>query len=813
MEKYNIQKVLGDGTFGVVYRAINNDTGEVVAIKKMKRKFSNWEECRNLREVKSLIKLSHPNIMLLKEVLKVKDELYLVFEFLSQNLFQAYGALKEKGKTFTEDQLRSIIYQSSTALAYMHKHGFFHRDLKPENILIHRDKVKLADFGLAREIRSRPPYTDYVSTRWYRGPELLLKCTNYNSPVDIFALGCIMAELFMNAPLFSGGSELEQMYKICSVLGTPSKDSWAEGYRLASQIGFNFPQFNPVSLSSIITNASQDALNLLSEMLQFDPQKRITAAGILQHPWLEGFSPDGILINDCEPLPIAKPKEKVDKTEKETKQDNHSKESKENTRNENNQSREPTAKENNFGFKDPSYRDMSYNAALFPTVKEPIKLEMPNFKTEASGYKDNYYEPHFKDNYKDNNSYKDNSTYKDNTSFKDSFKDNLYKESGFGKDTYKDPYSKETSFSKDPVSSFKDPYTFKDPTPYKDTTPTSGFRDIPAYKDLGGKDYYLKDNTGNPLERSPKKDEKKIETNNRRKENPFSKDNGEIDLEALEEKLKDTPLNDKNAPDYLQMANSIMTGNPFVGSAYTHTTKEQVSHNFINNNYPLKSKKNINQDILDKTLTLNTYNQNITQPIPNPYDKQHSELYAGSNLVFQNNSFSSGNDGKNFFGSSTNPNTNTNNKFTSNGSPLKPAIGKYSNERESTNPYSKVQAIASNYPTNSKPPSNYVGGFGESDALTELLNKNLYENYTGNTNNSQRSSYKPSARQTSNFTVNNNFASSSTNSNNYGIFNGKSNFGNHPSQNVLGHSPSFLGQYGGSMQPIEDTSGLGKYKF
>ena len=95
------------------------------------------------------------------------------------------------------------------ALAYMHKHGFFHRDLKPENILIHKEKVKLGDFGLAREIRSRPPFTDYVSTRWYRAPELLLKSTNYNSPVDIFALGCIMAELYLLKPLFMGNSEMD----------------------------------------------------------------------------------------------------------------------------------------------------------------------------------------------------------------------------------------------------------------------------------------------------------------------------------------------------------------------------------------------------------------------------------------------------------------------------------------------------------------------------------------------------------------------------------------------------------------------------
>jgi len=103
--------------------------------------------------------------------------------------------------------------------------------------------VKLADFGLAREIRSRPPYTDYVSTRWYRAPELLLRSTNYNSPVDIFACGAIMAELYLLRPIWPGNSEMDQLYKICAVLGSPSQGEWPEGYKLASHMNFTFPKF------------------------------------------------------------------------------------------------------------------------------------------------------------------------------------------------------------------------------------------------------------------------------------------------------------------------------------------------------------------------------------------------------------------------------------------------------------------------------------------------------------------------------------------------------------------------------------------
>lgn len=165
----------------------------------------------NLRELKALQKLSHNNIVKLREVFRVKKKLSFVFEYVERNIFKLYESAKEEGLTqVSEPTIKIIVYQIAAALSYMHKHGFFHRDLKPENLLISSDNtVKLIDLGLAREIRSRPPYTDYVSTRWYRAPEILLRSTNYNSPVDIFALGCIMAELFLLKPLFNGSNEID----------------------------------------------------------------------------------------------------------------------------------------------------------------------------------------------------------------------------------------------------------------------------------------------------------------------------------------------------------------------------------------------------------------------------------------------------------------------------------------------------------------------------------------------------------------------------------------------------------------------------
>ena len=127
------------------------------------------------------------------------------------------------------------IHHSNVILAfeYMHSSDYIYRDLKPENLLCYHQTIKIADFGLAKEMNARPPFTDYVSTRWYRAPEILLRAHDYNAPIDIFAMGAIMAELFTMRPLFPGQSEADQMNQICKVLGTPSKLQWAEGHKLA----------------------------------------------------------------------------------------------------------------------------------------------------------------------------------------------------------------------------------------------------------------------------------------------------------------------------------------------------------------------------------------------------------------------------------------------------------------------------------------------------------------------------------------------------------------------------------------------------
>ena len=287
MDRFEILEEIDEGAFGIVLMARNKENKEIVAIKKIKEKFKKWEDCMNLKEISSLRKLKHPNIIKLKEVFKLENELFLVFEYCEKNLFKFYTEnFKNKKKKMPELKIKKIIYQITKALSYMHKKGYFHRDMKPENLLINSsENIKIADFGLAREIRSSPPYTDYVSTRWYRAPEILLKSVNYNSPVDIFALGCIMAELYMQEPLFKGNSELDQMNKICSILGTPNKN-WIEGYKLAGQMGFIFPEFKKKNLNEFL-NASEEGIDLLKNMLTFESSKRISATKMLSHSFFD----------------------------------------------------------------------------------------------------------------------------------------------------------------------------------------------------------------------------------------------------------------------------------------------------------------------------------------------------------------------------------------------------------------------------------------------------------------------------------------------------------------------------------------------
>ncbi|XP_030749308.1 serine/threonine-protein kinase dyf-5-like isoform X2 [Sitophilus oryzae] len=285
MNRYNILHQLGDGTYGSVVLGQRKDTGEKVAIKRMKRKYYSWDEAMSLREVKSLKKLHHSNVVKLKEVIRENDVLYFVFEYMQENLYQL---IKDRRVPYPEATVRNMLYQILQGLAFIHRHGFFHRDLKPENILCSGpDLVKIADFGLVREIRSRPPYTDYVSTRWYRAPEVLLHSTTYSSPIDLWAVGCIAAEVYTYRPLFPGTTETDQLYKICAIMGTPDKKKWPEGYQLAGAVGFKFPYFVKTQLSDVVPQAGSLAVALMDDLMEWNPVHRPTAQGALKHQYFQ----------------------------------------------------------------------------------------------------------------------------------------------------------------------------------------------------------------------------------------------------------------------------------------------------------------------------------------------------------------------------------------------------------------------------------------------------------------------------------------------------------------------------------------------
>ncbi|KIJ45582.1 hypothetical protein M422DRAFT_166679 [Sphaerobolus stellatus SS14] len=296
-------KVVGDGSFGTVWLCDWHGTlppktplspmqcgagarpewagKRLVAVKRMKKRWDGgWEECSRLKELESLRAISsHPNIIPLYDsfLLPSTKELYFVFESMEGNLYQLIKS--RKGRPLAGGLVLSIYSQVVNGLHHIHESGYFHRDMKPENLLVTTtgladyiptspmatsgappDKdvvviIKLADFGLARETRSSPPYTEYVSTRWYRAPEVLLRSRDYSNPVDMWALGTILAELINLKPLFPGAGEIDQVARICEVLGDPNHDygrdsrdrqigggQWLRGVELARNVGCTFPK-------------------------------------------------------------------------------------------------------------------------------------------------------------------------------------------------------------------------------------------------------------------------------------------------------------------------------------------------------------------------------------------------------------------------------------------------------------------------------------------------------------------------------------------------------------------------------------------
>lgn len=285
IDRYNRQEVLGEGTYGVVYRAIDRVTNRVVALKKVRLdKNDEGVPQTSLREISILQEVHHPNIVNLLDVICNDGKLYLVFEYLDSDLKKAL----ERHGPYAGLDLKRLVFQLLDSLYFCHRNRIIHRDLKPANILVTSDHaLKLADFGLARAFQVPiHTYTHEVVTLWYRAPEILLGEKEYTPAIDIWSVGCIFAELAHGKVLLRGDSEIGQLFNIFQLLGTPTdtKDSWPGVSRLPDYRDV-FPKWPGKRLNQILPQLDDSAINLLSRMLRYNPADRISAKEALQHPW------------------------------------------------------------------------------------------------------------------------------------------------------------------------------------------------------------------------------------------------------------------------------------------------------------------------------------------------------------------------------------------------------------------------------------------------------------------------------------------------------------------------------------------------
>eukprot|EP00873_Tetraselmis_striata_P046265 jgi/Tetstr1/466529/TSEL_011035.t2 len=284
MDKYDVLKVVGRGQFGEVFKARVKATGEIVALKKiMQTKQAGKKmglDITALREIKLLKELHSPNIVDLKDVFLHKKDIYLVLEFLEHDLEQV---IKDVSLRLGEADIKGFMHAFLSALATCHEHWILHRDIKPNNLLITPDgDLKLADFGLSR-IYGTPTrdYTHKVFAEWYRAPELLFGARYYGPSVDVWGAGCVLAELLLRRPWMPGMDEIDQLGKIFQMLGTPTEQQWPGMTELPGYVEFH--KTRAPALRTIFKDASDEALELLAQMVQFDPNRRISAKDALNH--------------------------------------------------------------------------------------------------------------------------------------------------------------------------------------------------------------------------------------------------------------------------------------------------------------------------------------------------------------------------------------------------------------------------------------------------------------------------------------------------------------------------------------------------
>ncbi|KAJ3138464.1 Cyclin-dependent kinase 20 [Physocladia obscura] len=283
MEKYKIITKIGEGAHGVVLRAKCIETGNTVALKKVPlRRIEDGIPNTILREIKALQTIVHQNVVKLLEFFPSGAGFVLVFEFMLSDLAEV---LRNASHPLTEAQVKAYMMMILQGVAYCHELNIMHRDLKPANLLISSTGIlKLADFGLARVHNSSEngrPYSHQVATRWYRSPELLYGARKYDIGVDLWAIGCIFGELLNHSPLFPGQNDIDQLYCVLSILGTPSPQEWLELESLPDYNKIQFPHCEPIAFDKICPDASTGAVTLLKKFLVYPSKKRICASKAL----------------------------------------------------------------------------------------------------------------------------------------------------------------------------------------------------------------------------------------------------------------------------------------------------------------------------------------------------------------------------------------------------------------------------------------------------------------------------------------------------------------------------------------------------
>ncbi|NWT94428.1 CDKL2 protein, partial [Urocynchramus pylzowi] len=291
MDKYQVLGLVGEGSYGVVTKCRNRESGQIVAVKKFLESDDDAAVRKiALREVKLLKQLRHENLVNLLDVCKRKKRWYLVFEFVDHTVLDD---LEASPSGLDYDRVRKYLFQIMRGIAFCHSHNIIHRDIKPENILVSQSGVvKLCDFGFARPLATPGEvYTDYVATRWYRAPELLVGDSKYGRPVDVWAVGSLVTEMLTGEPLFPGDSDIDQLFHITKCLGNLIPRQQELFYKNPLFAGLKLPEVKELeSLEKRYPKLPPAALDLAKECLQIDPDKRPSCAELLQGDF---FNKDG----------------------------------------------------------------------------------------------------------------------------------------------------------------------------------------------------------------------------------------------------------------------------------------------------------------------------------------------------------------------------------------------------------------------------------------------------------------------------------------------------------------------------------------